>query len=318
MDRQVGGWGSDDGGLLKKILILGAIICGLVLAIFGVRHVLTLKLRKVYFDPQFQAYNPSIEKHFSQFLQDLEVVSQLDPFLPGDHVSDAGPYLNIRIPWMGECQKREPLDRFLAQIPPDIERIELPPAIADPWNDIDPGEWLSNVHAFDYALLDFAWLSHCLAYDYWDIETNAPVEVTMALFPDSPEKWFTVVNKPDWPRLFVWIKLRLMKGVVERDLLPALQETRHFARLLLTNESPMSSRAALRLLQFEKEAHDHYLKLEPAISGKWHPLSEDDLAEARRVLRGYEVLVCLYTDRRFTEALTHHPQSWSPLFRAEP
>lgn len=97
-----------------------------------------------------------------------------------------------------------------------------------------------------YAGLDFGWLKELLQFDHWSIATASPLRDV------AEAKTAADAPLPNFVTLQSWSKLRLLKGLHERDLAQASLEVRHLADLCGSTGSLVGDMIRVAMLGIER------------------------------------------------------------------
>jgi hypothetical protein len=205
-----------------KWLISGGIFLALsgVLALVFRDRLMSSFLRSQYLKTSTE---PEARKHLAEFLEDRSVLMKYRVFDPSAGKRDASKYLS------------QQLRSSKLKLPPEVERTLKGP------------DWLSA--RFDWSSFkpDFAWLKELASYDFWN--------------PDPPfeaKKRFVDLDVPDYTSLQLWAKLRLLNSRERHDEKAALQQVRHVARLIWTNDRLVSAMVTLAILAVEAKFTERY------------------------------------------------------------
>jgi hypothetical protein len=79
------------------------------------------------------------------------------------------------------------------------------------------------------------------------------------------------------------VKFRLLHGLRTEDVLPALEEVRHLAKLVYSDETFISTLLAVGILRNERRVYLSAVELGLLEPGDWVSISEDDLNRMHRV-----------------------------------
>ena len=157
-----------------------------------------------------------------------------------------------------------------------------------------PGGW----HNVDDPLPDgdLSVLTRALDYDHWDVTRSGAYARFLRGGQAVLEPWFTVRNyrrpmsngmpmlitTPFLNPLFILVRLRLLRGLQRQDILPALREVRHLARLTYSIETLYSTICARSILGLERRAWE--VAVERGLPGatEWEPASSEELQAMRR------------------------------------
>lgn len=129
--------------------------------------------------------------------------------------------------------------------------------------------------------LDDSVLRPLQAYDHWDPTSSGAYAAHLSAAPSGP---LAEAPIPVWTGLQLLARARLARGLHEQDLLPALREVRHLARLCLGLEDLVGAMMGILILRFEgqaaRQAEAEGL-LEP---GAWVAVSDSDLDLAKATI----------------------------------
>jgi len=121
-----------------------------------------------------------------------------------------------------------------------------------------------------------------LAYDHW--ETASPGGRYAEYLATDEHPFLASSPIPNLIAMQTLARLRLVQGILSpegSDMLPALEETRHLARLSLSSETLIAAMIANAILSIEKRAYDMAVERGLLAPEAWTPAS-DDLREAIR------------------------------------
>lgn len=185
------------------------------------------------------------------FFCEQQTVLAADPwFHESRPAGDAGTLLNAWVAW--EPENVLPTDSPLA-IPAGL-----------PQSNADFKDWLSA--PVDVSGLDFGWMQRLHAFDHWNILESGP------LGPQEPINWVKAPI-PDFVRLQLWAKFRLLHGLRTGQPLEAARDVRQLAWLTYRTETTIGGVLGAALLRLERQAYDA-LEAPPA---EWRPLSHVQL-----------------------------------------
>ena len=192
--------------------------------------------------------------------------------------SDAGPYLNSRVLWTPapEGQKQTAL----------VDQ-ETRVALMRTGND-----WILQIAKGHMPKPDLSLFKELSKFDYWNIELGSPID-------DLSQKHIFVppplLPLPDTSDLIAAVKLRLIKGGLEKDFVSALRETRELGRLLLTTENTQLMLAGLFIFDFERIAYRYYVDQLKFDSKLWTPTDSNVTRRARRAVLATRAYLRLWT-----------------------
>lgn len=250
--------------LVKKFLIVGSISLALIFGLLWFFRydflgiVLTMSLGDL--KTQYESRSPEInlEQKAALIEADRLRLSSIDFFHSSVRgQSDASTFLNPLISWAEK-------PGLLALAP---ETKSLFANSKTSFSDIKV-DWKQ-------ANLDFSWFSSLARFDVWSFDQGGP-------FFDQGQD-YNVLNLPfpDYGELRTWSKLRLLKGRDDKALEPAFKEVRQLAKLMMSQESLLSTMSAISLLKAETQFYAS-LSEEERRTLNWSVISAEDLAAARR------------------------------------
>ena len=192
--------------------------------------------------------------------------------------SDAGPYLNPRMLWTPVSASSK-----ATAIVAEPIRVELLRTGRD---------WILNIAKGRYPKSDLSFFSELAKFDYWDIETGSPLAelVRSRAFVPPPQ-----IPLPDTGDILSAVKLRLIKGGLDKDFVPALRDARQMGRLLLSTENLQLVLAGLLIFDFERRAYRAYvddIKMNPKL---WTPIDTNVTRRARRAALATRAYLRLWT-----------------------
>lgn len=177
--------------------------------------------------------------------------------------SDAGRFLNLKLPWIGLGPKTEPAvseDVYLkwvrnwmtAQIPPELSKT------------------------------DVSWVPKIKEFDHWDLFQAGPNAKLIGETPILINPF--VVPMPDFSIVSQAAKLHLRHGLDNGQIESALADVRHLARLCYTTETLIGSMMTASLLKVERQAYDEAIRRKMVVSARYEPISQDTLAKIKTTL----------------------------------
>jgi len=203
------------------------------------------------------------DAEFALMAKDLRRIHDLGVFPPSPAERDAGALLNPFI--------------ATSAAPADEAAWWADAGIRDAVN----AGWLVTDEALPEGELSL--LAELLAYDHWEAASSGAYGRFVAANPmplglDAP--------LPELLPLVTLARLRLGEGLRAGDVLPALEETRHLARLVYADESLLGSMIAVKMLSLEREAFEAALAAGDVRASEWAPVSEADVEAMQRVVYG--------------------------------
>lgn len=193
--------------------------------------------------------------------------STLDAFRTREPKKDAAEFLNVRVLWI-----RSGGTRFYLPSTQPRSPIPYSQALSSKL------EW-SQIKSFDFQPFDFSALRQIADYDHWDITGALPVQenldlLTLGLLSEG--EFFKTLPRPVFDDLVQLARLRLMRGIQNRDLPTALKEVRHLAMLCYSTETFAGGRAAGEILKTEAEAYDFATKAGLLRTDAWAPVPDPE------------------------------------------
>lgn len=143
-------------------------------------------------------------------------------------------------------------------------------------------EWYKQFNDTRLANVDTSFFSKLAQYDHWDIHSSGPLGFLVKTKSDRISPWSIPV--PNYFMLRALVKVRLLKGMRDRQLISALREVRHFAKLLYSQEIFSSPLVAISLLKEEKAAYQEGVRRGLIGSSDWSPLDEKTFPVAKRAI----------------------------------
>lgn len=192
--------------------------------------------------------------------------------------SDAGSFLNSRVLW-----SPAPPDRKQTSIVDEQTRV----ALMRTGND-----WIFQIAKGHPPKPDLGFLKELGKFDYWDIERGSPIEELSQKHRFVPPPFLPL---PDTSDLLAAVKLRLIKGGLEKDYVTALRETRQLGRLLLTTENTQLALAGLFIFDFERTAYRYYVDQLKFDAKLWQPTDSNVTRRARRAILATRAYLHLWT-----------------------
>lgn len=236
------------------------------------------------------AINP--KAWIQSFLKDQRLLATESFFAPSTAKRDAGAFLNERIEWDSQGSwTQTPFPKW-----PDLRPSGELRAKLDVWKD----EWLEHIQEPGIRNLDFSWMKELGKYDHWDLFATGPLSKGKRLSSDLN---LLSVPLPNMQSLMGLAKLRLLKGLASKDILPALQEVRHFIHLIHTQELPVSSMVAIALLRKERQAFEKAVSMGLLSRAAWTPISEEVIFAAKRGIYSFIGIFSLFTPSETLEEI---------------
>ena len=222
-----------------------------------------------------------IDHHFEQNTLTPELVqkinetherlSQLEAFQPLQGQRDAGVILNRHIALDGLGP--EPEEIVWWTYPESDDRTFI------------KANWLENTSALYDDAGQLKWdpsiLSQLLIYDHWDTTTSGPFAQILS---EPISTGILTIPIPNLVGLQFLARVRLGQGLHEKDILPALKEVRHLARLTQGHSNLVDSMIAMALLKLELLAFEQAKADGLITETDWTPVSEADIETARSLI----------------------------------
>lgn len=194
--------------------------------------------------------------HEKRFLEERAKTMAM-PFLRGiGSRSDAGPTLNLLVPWW--------------------DRVATPLTLGKD----EQAAYADDIVALigrDLPQLRFDWMRALARFDHWRIDADERVQQQSGYI-------FEVL--PDYETLVHYGKARLVDGVARGDEVAASAEVQQLARLLMSSELLISTMVATNLLAMERKLYEAESAKGRRLPEAWRPLAADDIEMIRRVARG--------------------------------
>lgn len=210
-------------------------------------------------------------------------------------IADQKHLLTLRIfPSGGKRDAGEVLNRFLK-----LDGGSPAEAAADeaaPWADTAVRDALKcpKADAFPGCVgkvpeVDTSILSALMPYDTWNPASSGAWQRYLAA--PRTENALTVAI-PNYLGLQSLAKLRLLQGLANGDVLPALQEVRQLARLTWSTEILVGEMVAVAMLSFERATYEEAIQRRMIPAESWTPVSKADTQALKRMTFG---MAALYT-----------------------
>ncbi len=223
--------------------------------------------------------------HLKDFLNDQKIVGENSFFVRSEHARDAGPFLNARIPWV---EGNSAPDRNKGEFTKGLSDVE---SSFKSWKDM----WLEHAGELNYSRFNLAWMGQLESFDYWEIEKNSPAADLFSKNPSIPGYLYGH-PLPDFISFERLAKIRLMKGVAEKQVLAALRETRQLAKMLYTTEHLPGLIVAHAILGLERRAYEYALQQHLLKQSEWEVLPESTCKRANRILLASATYFSLFTE----------------------
>ncbi len=252
-----------------------------------------------------QDYQKQITAKIDLFLNDQNLISSDNFFaLPGKK-HDAGELLNSKIQW--SYDESSPLSILMNRWPEIIPPPDLRAKLNGSWSK----SWVDHAKAVTKYDLDLSWMNELNHYDHWDLFAFGPLSDVIK----SGRSNFNIFTMPvpDLGALQTLAKLRLMKGLAEKNLFPALREVRQLAKLIFSQEMLGSELIAIAILRSERQAFEKGATLGLINSEQWQAYESEFLDRARRATFAYSGLFDLNTDSTVLKSVFYGSSSHAGL-----
>ena len=142
-----------------------------------------------------------------------------------------------------------------------------------------PSAWLAAPERMPQG--DLSILTELQAYDHWHPESSGAFAGYLAAPRPSSAIRAPIPHMVAFQTL---AKLRLSAGLRDRDMLPALREVRHFARLIADGEALLPTSIAGAILSIERLGFEAAVERGLLAAGDWTPVAQADSLLARRTV----------------------------------
>ena len=214
-------------------------------------------LREQY-EPALGQLHQAVTRDIGFFCEQQVLLAQ-DPWFHEPRTSgDAGPLLNAWVGW--------------SPIPaaPNLHSpLILPAALLEPH--AVAKDWLQS--KAEVSSLDFSWMGRLRDFDRWETLQHTPSPLPARVI------WVDAAQ-PDFSRLRLWAKLRLLQGLRTGQPVEAARDVRHLAWLAYRTDTLMGGIYAASMLGLEREAYDSL----PSPPPEWHPMSREQVARMRAII----------------------------------
>lgn len=265
--------------LIKAILLLGLVyVIGVPLATpIGYQVLIGKTLRERA--EEIQAKLPRV-------LDDQTYINQNFPLLEKNASTDAGPFLNPLLKWIGRPTDGEGSGQYFGEIIAKYRKnFPMPESnpilLSDKPRALDSLETLADWKKVDIQGLDFHWMKELSQFDFWDISENSPNALDY-----HRNSLDSILNhyEPVSVQLLSWAALRLAQGIQEQDLVSAHQEVQHLVQLMLSTEDHLMSPLAMMILKTEAKLYDTLINEKAPFAQGWQPTSKETLSRVSRYL----------------------------------
>ncbi len=234
------------------------------------------------------------EKYLARFSEDLTFIHRNEVFstLPATG-SDAGAFLNGKVFW--------------APVKASLSRTNNQPLVSLTVREAllrFRGDWIRKFDQskkLDGNLSIFTGLSR---FDHWDIETESPIDEIKSRHEFVPPPQLPL---PDSSDLLAAAKLRLMKGALSGELIPALNDVRQLARLLLTTENSQLILTGLVLYDYERHAYEFFVEERNLDPKAWIPVDRSITRRTHRVISATRNYLHVWTPAKLIDSVFLNP-----------
>lgn len=135
---------------------------------------------------------------------------------------------------------------------------------------------------------DLSFLANLSNYDTWNPASSGVYQRYLKNLPPDTQTWSVAL-----PKFVPWIwlaRFRLVQGLKQNDILPALREVRQLARLTWSTESFLAAMVASSMLNIEREFYTEAVARGQIAPEAWAPISHDDTESIKHILFGTRLL----------------------------
>ncbi|MDP6934003.1 MAG: hypothetical protein QGG40_13850 [Myxococcota bacterium] len=131
----------------------------------------------------------------------------------------------------------------------------------------------------DLSIQDLSLLEDLLGYDHWEASSSG----AYGRYVQTHEHPFLFDSAiTNYVPLQYLAKLRLVQGLRTGEMLPALQEVRHLAKLVYSDEMLVASMVANALLGIERQGYEAAVERDLMDPDAWSPVPEEQTHTFRR------------------------------------
>ena len=284
--------------LILKILggFLSVLIGSLIAGFFAAKNHIDND-----FEQHLSGVHLALDQHLEDFLEDGRTLQAYRVFTPPGHEYDAGAYLNTQIPW----QKSE-VFRSLADV--RVPSLGLPAEVKVFFerHRSQPGQWLTEWKNCPYQNADLSWLAKLEAYDHWDLARSGPVADLIAAAPHISDE---TVPLPDFIFLLYVMRLRLIQGLANNDLLSAFHEVEKLGALAYSTETLAGAILALTSLRLRLEVDSYVAGQQERSSDPGKTAPAGNIRQLNRYFFAFPTLYTPLTSDRLLRHLFLIPES---------
>lgn len=269
--------------------ILASVLSLSTMAILLVESLFQMQVR-----PSLEQNRMIQAENLEPFMADVEYLSH-EPLLASllanshDQLRDAGTVLNEKMHWIPQ-----PLSR-----PRGLSTPLIPITVRESIQRLRE-DWMKKHMRTKTIKVDLSLFSDLARFDHWDLEADSPITDLIN------ERIFILPSHlptPDVSDLLTAVKLRLMFGALrgDADFLPALNDVRRLAQLLLTTENQQLIITGLAALDDERTAYQYFVDERDMEPATWTPVDRMLLRRATRALLGTRGFLHLWTSPSILE-----------------
>lgn len=240
---------------VQKILRLtaGGAVLGVLTLYFSSRHFAN------FYEEKIRVHADNLALHMSRFETEQERLAAIPLFEESttDLKADAGEFLNDRLA--------------------KNDLIALEPEVGA-WI----RQWWAEPIPDNLKKVDLQWVQRLRAYDHWDLFASGPN--SKFLGPEAKAVNPFTLPVPEFQFLPAGARLHLRRGLDKRDIVPALEDVRHLARLSYTTETLIGSMVAIALLKMERVAYGEAIRRGIIAPGDYPVFEVEELEQLRKTL----------------------------------
>jgi len=212
-------------------------------------------------------FSTKLASRMERFTADQRALSQFEVLKETSGLSrDAGEFLNSRIEWWPEQEVK-------------IEITVPDTPGGGGWNS---ASWITHPLTKEQREADLSWTTLLLEYDHWDLFQHGPLQKYLGR--DAPLVNPFSTPMPSVNLLSKAAKLRLRRGLDQREILPALKEARHLGRLAYTTETLVGSMNAVAIWKTERAAFEEAVKRGLIKATDYSPVDPENLKRMKTTL----------------------------------
>lgn len=240
-----------------------------------------------YVRPPLESNRAQQKRHYQSYLDDIEYISK-HAFIPlkGEQKKDAGPYLNRRVYWSPASDGFPNAPLVSKDIKETLIRYR--------------SDWMKKYQRVRTMNVDLSVFQNLSQYDHWDLEIDSPIAQLADQLQFVPPPSLPL---PETNDLIALVKLRLMRGALDKDFINALKDVRALARLMLTTENMSIVLAGLAILDYERFAFRFYVDRFNLPRDAWTPVDRNFTRRAYRAGAATRSYLHLWTEPRMLEEI---------------